>query len=67
MKMREVEEEEQRRREGLHTRAKQKMSNRDEPRARDEDSRAGQRDARRLGAGSRIAREPAGQDGRGLS
>ena len=42
------------------------MSNRDEPRARDEDSRAGQRDARLLDAGCRSALELAGQDGRGL-
>ena len=42
------------------------MSNKDEPRARDEGSRAEQRDARLLGAGCRGARGPAGQDGRGL-
>ena len=66
MRMRDVVEEEQRRPRELYTRAKQNMSNRDEPRARDEGSRAGQRDARLLGAGCRSALELAGQDGRGL-
>ena len=64
--MRDVEEEEQRRPRELYTRAKQNMSNKDEPRARDEGSRAGQRVVRWLGAGCRSARGPAGQDGRGL-
>ena len=66
MRMRDVQEEEQRRPRELYTRAKQNMSNKDEPRARDEGSRAEQRDARLLGAGCRGARGPAGQDGRGL-
>ena len=66
MRMRDVEEEEQRRPRELYTRAKQNMSNRDEPRARDEGSRAGQRVVRWLGAGCRSARDLIGQDGRGL-
>ena len=63
-RMRDVEEEEQRRPRELHTRAKQNMSNRDEPRARDEGLRAGQRAVRWLGAGCRSAHGPAGYDGR---
>ena len=61
--MREVEEEE-RHRSRSPARDEHKVSSGDGPRARHACSRAGRRDARRMGAGGRDAREPVGRGGR---